>query len=60
MTKFVETLVERPPGFSDVHEKVFAGGADAVEAGFPGDFPELFFGSGERHPRGPGEGAPVF
>jgi hypothetical protein len=58
MTKFIEPLVERPPGFADVYEKVFAYRADAVEAGFFLDGPEFVFVCGERNPRGPREGAP--
>ncbi len=58
MTKLVEPLVERPFGFTDVHQEIFAGRADAVEAGFFRDGAELFFISGEGDPRGPGEGAP--
>jgi hypothetical protein len=58
VTKFVEPLVELPFSFTDVHQEVFAGRADAIEAGFFGDFPELFFGCGEGDPRGPGLGAP--
>jgi hypothetical protein len=58
VTKFVEPPVELPSGFTDIHEEVFAGGADAVKAGFFGDGAEFFFVCGERHPRGPGEGAP--
>lgn len=48
------------PGFADIHEEVFPGRADSVEAGLFGDGPEFVFVSGERDPRGPGEGAPVF
>ena len=55
MTKFVQSLVERPSGFADVHEKVFANGADAVESGFFWDSPEFVFVCGERDPRGPRE-----
>ena len=58
VAKLVEPLVERPPGFTDIHEEVFAGGADAVKAGFFGDGPEFFFVCGERYPWCPGEGAP--
>jgi len=48
------------PGFADIHEEVFPGRADSVEAGLFGDGPEFVFVSGERNPRGPGEGGPVF
>lgn len=58
MAKLMEPLVERPFRFTDVHEEIFAGRADAVEAGFLGDDPELFFISSEGDPRGPGDGAP--
>jgi hypothetical protein len=58
MTKFVEPLVERSPGFTDVHQEIFASRADAVKAGYSGDFSEVFFGSSERYPRGPWQGAP--
>jgi len=58
MTKLVEPLVERPFGFTDIHQEIFAGRADAVKAGFFRDGAELFFISGEGDPRGPGEGAP--
>ena len=56
--EFVDPLVKRPLGFTNIHEEVFTNRADAVEAGFFGDSPEFFFISGERYPRGPGEGAP--
>ena len=44
--------------FADVHEEVFADRFYPVEAGFPRDLPEFFFGGGERDPRGPREGGP--
>jgi hypothetical protein len=58
MAKLVEPLVERPFGFTDIHEVVFAGGSYTIEAGFFGDGPEFFFISIERYPWGPREGAP--
>ena len=36
MTKFVESLVERSPGFTDVHQEIFTSRADAVKAGYLG------------------------
>jgi hypothetical protein len=55
MAKLVEPLVERPFGFTDIHEVVFAGGSYTIEAGFFGDGPEFFFIGIERHPWGPRE-----
>ncbi len=46
------------PGFADIHEEVFAGRADPVEAGLFGDGPEFVFVSGERDPGRPGKGGP--
>jgi hypothetical protein len=34
VAKFVHSFVYGSPGFANVHEEIFAGGADAVEAGF--------------------------
>jgi len=47
------------PGFTNVHEEIFADRSDAVEPGLFGDFPEFVFVCGEGDPRGPNEGAPV-
>ena len=45
-------------GQSHLHEEVFADRLYPVEAGLTGDLPELFFGCGERDPRGPRERGP--
>ena len=57
--EFVESFVYRSPGFTNVHEEIFADRSDAVEPGLFGDFPEFVFVCGEGDPRGPKEGAPV-
>ena len=58
MAEFVESFVYGPSGFTNIHEKVFTGRADAVETRFLGDFSELFFRRSEGYPRGPGKGGP--
>ena len=58
VAEFVHTLVYGSSRFTDVHEEVFSGWPDAVEAKGFGDFPEFFFCCGEGDPRGPGEGEP--
>ena len=60
VAEFVNSFVYGSSHLANVHEEFFTRGTNAVETGFFGDFSELFFSSGERHPRGPGEGAPVF
>jgi len=59
MAEFVEAFVCGSSGFTDVHQEIFANGFYPVEAGFPGDLPEFFFGGSEGDPRGPWEGGPV-
>ena len=58
MPEFVQSFVDGSPGFANVHEEVFPGRTDPVEAGFFGDGPEFVFVSGEGYPRGPGGGGP--
>jgi len=58
VAEFIEAFVHGSSGFAYVHEEIFANGFYPVEAGFSGDLPEFFFGSGEGYPRGPGERAP--
>ncbi len=60
LAEFVYSFVYGSSRFSDVHEEVFSGWPDAVEAGGFGDFPEGVFVCGERDPGGPGEGEPGF
>ena len=56
--EFVESFVYRSPGFTNVHEEIFADRLNPVEAGLSWDLPEFFFVSSERDPRGPWEGGP--
>jgi len=60
LAEFVNSFVHGSSRLANVHEEVFADGFITVETGFPRDLPEFFFGSGERDPRGPREGGPVF
>lgn len=58
VTEFIEPMVQCPPGFTDIHQKIFSGGSDPEESGLFLDVPEFFFGCGEGNPGGPGEGGP--
>jgi len=50
--------MQRPAGFADVHQEVFAGRADAVQPGLVRDRLKRVPAGIERDPRGPGKGAP--
>lgn len=59
VTEFVQSFVYGSPGFTDVHQEVFADRSYPVDAGLFGDLPEFVFICGERDPRGPGEVLPI-
>jgi hypothetical protein len=59
MSKFVEPLVQSPPGLTDIHQEIFSGRPDPVEAGLFGDLPEFVSVCGERDPWDPREVAPI-
>ena len=59
LAKFIQPLVQSPPGFTDIHQEIFSGRPDPVEAGIFGNYSEFVFVCGERDPWGPGEGAPI-
>ena len=58
VTQFIQPFMDGSPGFTDIHQKVFAYWANAVEARLFWDDPEFFFGGSEGDPRGPREGGP--
>ena len=60
VAEFVHSLVYGSSRFTDVHEEVFSGRSDAVEARGFGDLAEFFFCGSEGDPGGPGEGEPGF
>ena len=58
VAEFVQPFVYGSSGFTEVHQKFFADRTDAVEAGFSGDFSELFFRRSKGYPWGPRKEAP--
>ena len=59
LAQFVQPLVSRPAGLSDIHQEIFAFRPDTIDAGLVRDLIEGVFVCTERDPWGPRKGAPV-